>query len=325
MSSMAFAVTSPPRHPAQDQLDTYVEAKEKTFVSGFVNAFPIIGIPRVGESAKETIVSAEKFSLTISGALAGKFACTTTVTNNSTIIAVTETDYYIYLTQSIKMAPAGCALGEAYDYNGDPILDENGDPVLAPKVEGALAAGKKSRVIKRSIFSPSNVASVLANWTSWAIAGKIVKYTWVPDSDGDPSLDGFIITDSGSLNLGAGNILCSFATNLFTAKGSMDQVMTDENGDPVLDPDGNEITGTVTTDIKESGTFACGAPRPVFGKINTDIMSLPLNEFTEYCIDDEASDMLLCKDTREEHLDNDNEEIIPEQLIPLFPSLTEEP
>lgn len=270
-------------HPyAEDLLALTIP--ERTLITGYLNASPVFGNPRIGENAKEVIVQVEKSNYynAQTSALALSETCTVTITNLMTIINVTPPDIYVHKKQTIKMSPLDCA------YEEDGSLD----------IEGVFPDGVTSEVKRVSGFFPE-LAAAIAQWESWTIAGKNLKYLW---SDEGTNEDGstYVLSDTGTLNFGATSILCSDPKSLFTAVTRGELSYEDNLYNYVVN-------------FKETSTTTCAAPKPVLGKLNADLMSIVLDEGTQYCSEEDDSVGTCVADPASLGF--------PEQLLPLFPSL----
>jgi hypothetical protein len=282
----AESVSAQSIHPYQDQLNL-LTTPEKNILNAFTNSYPSLGVPALGQSGKEVKVITEKYSLFNPGATkpSGSLTCVVTLTTTRTVIKVDYPDYYTHSKQTVKMSPSECALD-----------DEDG----SVKADGVFALGKTSRVTKTSVIPDNALYSILDNYSTWTIAGKAVKYTWSEEPE-----DGVtIVSDGGTLNFGAANLLCADSSTNYNERGEFEY-----EEDP---------TKTVKYDYKEIITSSCLPNRPVLGKVNTDVMSLVVDEDTEYCEEDLTEDLLDCRLLEEFDVDT-----FPEQLIPVLPDLVD--
>lgn len=268
-------------HPYADQM-LALTVPERNLVTAYLNASPVLGAPRIGENAKEVFVEVEKILAYSQGATKpyATTTCTTTVTNSMTVINVSLPDVYLYKTQTIKMSPVGCAIED------DGSID----------IEGVFPDGVTSEVRRVSGFFPE-LADALAQWESWSISGKNLKYSWQEESEEGAEIY-YMHKDAGVVNLGATSFLCA-DTAAFVGVASTPT--TDDNGRPII------LVATNTRTSKPT----CSAAKPVLGKVNTDIMSIEFNDGTRFC--SESGDSETCS------LDPVELEF-PEQLLPLFPS-----
>jgi hypothetical protein len=282
-STTTFAQVAPVVHPyAEDMLALTIP--ERNLITGYLNSSPVFGNPRIGESSKEVIVQVEKnnYYSPPSTSVVYSETCTVTITNLSTIINVTPPDIYVHKKQTIKMSPIDCA------YEDDGSID----------IEGVFPEGVTSEVKRVSGFFPE-LAAALTQWESWTIAGKNLKYLW---SDEGVNEDGstYVLNDSGTMNFGATSILCSDTKNIFTAV-TRGELTYEEN---LYNYVGN---------FKETSTTTCSAPKPVLGKLNGDLMSIVLDEGTQYCSEQNDSIETCVSDPASLEF--------PAELLPSFPLL----
>lgn len=242
-------------HPLAEDFAS-MPVRERTLVSAFMNAYPVISTPRVGDSSKDTFTMTDKY-IVLNGEGVKQFAgsCVTTITNNNKIIRTEYPYFFVHTTQTIKMAPVGCGLDMEGEFSVPGMTIEN---------------GFSSQITKSMVPAATDLGELLTMWDSWTISGKNVKYVF-------KSEDG-LSSESSTINLGATNVLCIGSNSTNSIKGSEDQDM------------GEEGIQTVIYEFKYVSASACQAAKLIYGKAGADVTSTVIDETTHYCIEDEESE-----------------------------------
>jgi hypothetical protein len=290
VATPAFAVDAL-IHPLAEDFAA-MPVRERTLVNVFMNAYPVISTPRLGDSSKDTFTMTDKY-IVLNGEGVKQFAgsCVTVITNTNKIIRVEYPDFFVHTTQTIKMTPTGCGLDMDGEYS----------------VPGmTIESGFSSQITKSTVPAATDLGELLATWDTWTISGKNVKYS----ATGVDVESGGVFSDSSTINLGATNALCIGSSSTNSMKGSNEQDM------------GEQGTQTVIYEFKSVMASACQTAKPIYGKAGADITSTVLDETTHYCIEDEASDTgKTCSD--DVSLLGDGEEF-PAEMIDGIPSFEAE-